>query len=137
MIHFIEASLNSYPKFILFNFVPYDLDNFKFNETNPKRLERMFKSFEPIIQTSKSNLRNPFCKSSSNQSIETDRKIEGKNKFRSHLRKPFRYFVEKSQRKGEKKRKTEKIAHGSCEEHVHAHALLPRVYPSGLAEGRQ
>lgn len=137
MIHFIEASLNSYPKFILFNFVPYDLDNFKFNETNPKRLERMFKSFEPIIQTSKSNLRNPFCKSSSNQSIETDRKIEGKNKFRSHLRKPFRYFVEKNQRKGEKKRKTEKIAHGSCEEHVHAHALLPRVYPSGLAEGRQ
>lgn len=65
----------------------------------------MFKSFEPIIQTSKSNLRNPFCKSSSNQSIETDRKIKGKNKFRSHPRKPFRYFVEKNQRKGKKKKK--------------------------------
>lgn len=55
-----------------------------------------------------------------NQSIESRhrlKKIERNNKFRSYPRKPFRW------KEWEKKKRKKKIAHGSCDEHVHAHAL--------------
>lgn len=64
-------------------------------------------------------------------------KSKGKISFDPTEGNLFVISLKKIRGRGKKKRKTEKIAHGSCEEHVHAHALLPRVYPSGLAEGRQ
>lgn len=56
-----------------------------------------------------------------NQSIESRhrlKKIERNNKFRSYPRKRVSL-----KRMRKKKKRKKKIAHGSCDEHVHAHAL--------------